>query len=349
MPIPVKRGASGLIDGHLNLGWRTTHVHGGFAIIGFQGNALENISGFVVDCAATGGAPNTADLQHFEVLFSSTTADAGSFGDGLNETCMQQRGLQRFPLSSPVQARYVQLQVIGNYGDAKLTGVAEFEALAQPALAGERAPASTVRTPLVAHVVTGEAPQLLGKVTQIVSGLGVQPPNQQTQQGKVQEPVFNQYGLSTKAAQRASMQFVDGTMLYLSQDTDAVLRSPTVTYVKNGIAEQKLQPGTTHVVSTAEASAAAIGTDFVVDTTPRHMSLFVIEGAVLVHNKFGSQVVKTGQYTTVVKGHTPATPQPISSSRTPHPNTWSLSMIDPHLPINVALDANGGYIVSSSG
>ena len=82
--------ASALIDGHLDIGWLTSRIHGGFATIGFQGNALESVTGFVVDCAATGSVPATADLKHFEVLFSSTSADPGAFVSGTTETCAQQ-------------------------------------------------------------------------------------------------------------------------------------------------------------------------------------------------------------------------------------------------------------------
>ena len=242
----------------------------------------------------------------------------------------------------------MQLQLIDNYGDSQVTGVAEFETLAQPTVSAARVSSRPVHAHLVARVGGAQSAQALGKVAQIDEGLGIQPPDKPTRNAKLQQKVFTKYALHTKAAQQASVQFIDGTMLYMAQDTDAVLRSPTVTYVKNGIAEQKLQPGTTHIVRTAEATAAAIGTDFVVETTPQQMTLFVIEGAVLVQNKYGSEVVKTGQSTTVIKGEAPTAPTSFASSATSAPNAWSLSMIDPHLPMNVALDANGGYIVGSS-
>jgi hypothetical protein len=348
--IPGTGDASPLIDGHLDRGWLTTHVHGGYATVGFAHGAVERITGFVIDCSATDGAPATADLQRFEVLFSAQSAQPGSFITGVNDTCLQQTGLQRFTLQNPVVAKYVQLQLVSNFGNPALTGVAEFEALGRvvtSAVSG--AQSRLLHAHLVAHVPGPSRAAPLGRVREIVRGLGVQPPHQQVQVGKVKQPVYSQYSLHTKVAQRADVQFADGTMLYVAQSTDAVLASPSKTVVKAGVAEQKLQPGTTHRIQTSQVTADAIGTDFVTVAQKTRTVVYVVEGSVLVHNKYGRAVVKTGQYTTVDAGSAPTAPLSFSSSSTPDPAAWAASLVDPQLSENVALDANGGFIAGTSG
>jgi hypothetical protein len=161
----------------------------------------------------------------------------------------------------------------------------------------------------------------------IRGGLTVLPPRAPKSPGRIQEPLFSAYGLSTRASQKASLRFADGSVLFLNQYTDLVLRSPTVTNLTRGEAAITDAPGTRHRVITATAVAAAVGTIFDVFITPRSptfaprklrettktfppgtTTVSVVTGTVIVSNGLGSVTVRPGHWTHVAPGTAPTPP-----------------------------------------
>jgi hypothetical protein len=336
--------ASKLIDGHLDQGWVSPHVNGAFATVAFETQTLYRLTGAVIDAGTTPGQ-NSADLRRFQLYASTTDRSASSFHLVFAGACEQNNLLQRFVFPEPVLARYIQLVVVDNYGNPKSVIIAEFEAVGHPATSSFRAEARVMRWKQSAS----KKPSPLGQVRKIVRGLGVAAPKDKLRTGHVRQSLYSRYALRTLKKQQAGIQFRDGTMLYLDQNTDAVLNSPTQTTVKRGVTEQKIEPGTDHSITTGSATADAIGTDFVTYVQGKLTSIYVVEGAVLVHNQFGSVVVKTGQFTTVQKGSAPQQPASYNGTQNPNPSGWSQKLPDPHLPQNFALDANGGRVVGTSG
>lgn len=123
-------------DGLLSEGWETANgkVKNQWVKFGFQGGNFYRISDVIIDPAATHGDPPGADLKDFEVRVSSTGPDDASFTTVLRGTCRQEDSLQRFTLSVPVRARYIELVASDNYGDPMRLAVAEFEAVATTSL-----------------------------------------------------------------------------------------------------------------------------------------------------------------------------------------------------------------------
>lgn len=107
----------------------------------------------------------------------------------------------------------------------------------------------------------GSAAQL-AQVKFIARGLTVQPPRGRAVKGKMNMLLFGHYGLQTGTGERASIEFRDGTILHMNERTDAVLSSPHVTFVKDGVVDEAVVPGSNHRVQTAAAIAAAVGTNF---------------------------------------------------------------------------------------
>jgi uncharacterized protein YkwD len=204
-------------------------------------------------------------------------------------------------------------------------------------------------------VERGNSPRPLGTVRAIVHGLTVTPPGRQAGDGSVKESVFSRYALHTGARQLASVGFSDGTVLHMNQLTDAELTSPSSTRVRSGQVEQLVRPGTTHTVMTSSATASAIGTNWDTSCTKRRCVFAVVEGAVIVaatvrvrtKRRIVRVLVTTGYETTVVTGKAPTTPVRISGN----PTAWAkvLPPPSPALPINLALGANGGNMLTSTG
>ena len=223
--------------------------------------------------------------------------------------------------------------------------------LSRPAVAVMVASLVCALVPPAAHAATPRhtagRPSVLAEVRFIHLGLTVQPPKSPPQAGRVQQALYQEYALRTDKQQRASIGFVDRSVLHLNQLTDAVLRSPSLTYVDHGEVSQVLEPGTQHRVQTATALAAATGTSFDVRAAD-HQSLFlVVEGSLLVSNPMGSVVVKTNEATLVVAGKAPGAPFAIDAKGA---IGWTagLSAPDPPLETNIALDANGGHVIAVS-
>lgn len=198
---------------------------------------------------------------------------------------------------------------------------------------------------LVALASLPAAGRTLAQVRYIDHGLTVQPPHARSVKGRVKMGLGNRYLLRTGKQQRASIGFRDTTVLHLNQRTDAILRSPHLTYVQHGEVDQLLVPGTNHKIQTAAAVATAVGTQFDVRVSGKRSVFTVVEGALLVKNAKGSVLVKTGQQTTVRPNKKPSPPKPVNTSSTV---SWTGTIPTPQLGQNIALDANGGALYATS-
>lgn len=156
-------------------------------------------------------------------------------------------------------------------------------------------------------------------------------------------PLFNLYRLQTAGRQQASVGFRDGSVLHINERTDAVLRSPHLTYVTSGEVYEIIKPGTDHRVQTATAVAAAIGTRFDVrNQKRRHRSVFIVlEGTLQVRNKLGAVLVKKNQETIVENQKAPQPPQPVNARAA---IGWAANIPTPRIDGNAALDASGGQV-----
>jgi hypothetical protein len=188
----------------------------------------------------------------------------------------------------------------------------------------------------------------VASVRAIIHTLLVAPPKKQYARGKVKQSLKAKEALKTGKGDLASLGFVDGTVLYLNQQTLATLASPSVTKVTNGEIDQILQPGTKHTVQTAVATASAVGTEFDTACTPGLCVYTVVEGAVLVTSTAGGSVLlKNNQQSSVRKGQAPSTPATVDAAAVV---AWAhrLPPAPPTLGINLALDANGGFVIPST-
>jgi hypothetical protein len=125
----------------------------------------------------------------------------------------------------------------------------------------------------------------------------------------------NKYALATAPKQAASIGFLDTSRLYLDERTNAVLRTPNVTYIKKGTVYESHAAGTTHQIVTADATISAIGTRFWVEVTlvnSEIQTLVVVdEGQVQLCNKSNACIqVAAGNQGTVQGNATPVGPTP---------------------------------------
>lgn len=122
-------------DGRLDYGWQTAsgNITNESVTIALPAGKTYKVSEFVIDPAATHGDPSSSDLKDFDVRVSTTGTDDASFTTVFSGTCEQKSSLQRFTLSQPVTAKYVQLIAKDNYGSPDWISVAEFEVVATPA------------------------------------------------------------------------------------------------------------------------------------------------------------------------------------------------------------------------
>jgi len=186
----------------------------------------------------------------------------------------------------------------------------------------------------------------LAKVWYIFRGLTVQPPHTAGMHGKTKMPLYAAYDLRTAEDQKASIRFNDSTTLHINERTDAVLRSPSVTYVGSGEVDEVLVPGTDHRIQTASAVASAIGTNYLVKALGKRGSIFiVVRGAVRVKNSKGSVTVRKNQQSVVLPNQAPQQPTHVNAQAAA---AWTTSMPTPNLPENIALDSNGGTVVGFS-
>src|SRR5947209_6468255 len=99
-------------------------------------------------------------------------------------------------------------------------------------------------------------PVSMASVRYIYHGLTVRPPHKRSRHGKVPDKLYPAYGLDTGRKQKASIQFIDKTLLHLNQSTSMVLSTPSTTKVKHGEVYEQLIPGTKHTVQTASGIGA---------------------------------------------------------------------------------------------
>lgn len=136
----ASNGANGDVhhiqDGLLTQGWisaagktKNQWVKSGFLF----GNSYR-IAEVVIDPAATGGAPSSEDLKHFDLRVSTTGTSNADFTSVFQGTCKRSNRLQHFTLPVPVLARYVELVALDNYGSARGVAVAEWEVVATDTL-----------------------------------------------------------------------------------------------------------------------------------------------------------------------------------------------------------------------
>jgi hypothetical protein len=298
-----------------------------------------------IDPAATHGDTSDADLKDFAIRAST---DGTHFTTVLTGTTLKQNTLQQFHLSPPVDASELQIVALDNYGSASHVAISEFEAYS-------KGPAPQIHA--FAHLLRADAKQASSKKTSstklppnialvraIHRGLTVTPPHKRGQQGKKKMKLFSQYGLGTGAGQKASIGFVEGTVLQMNQLTELVLTSPHVTTVQRGEVQQFVKPGSNHRVQTAVAIASAVGTIFDVRVFKHKKTIFtVVEGALVVKNGHGSTLVKTDEQAVVNAGQAPSPPQPANIQAL----TWTSTLSSPNLGQNLALDSNGGHVISA--
>jgi ferric-dicitrate binding protein FerR (iron transport regulator) len=150
----------------------------------------------------------------------------------------------------------------------------------------------------------------------------VAPPHASGAAGRLGQPLFAAYSLRTGRPDRAAITFADKTVLDINRNTSLVLRSARLTAVSRGEISVTDTPGSHHVVTTADASATAVGTLFDVRIeTGRPPASYgapsfpagtttvsVVQGQVRVANGRGAVNVHSGQWTHVVPGRPPTTP-----------------------------------------
>lgn len=193
--------------------------------------------------------------------------------------------------------------------------------------------------------LTAGAPARLGQVRYIKRSLMVQPPGARRERGRVNMALFNQYFLATGANSKASIGFLDGSVIHMKDHTNIVLRNPHLTKLVRGTVAEYLAAGNDHRIQTATGQAGAIGTTFLVNTTGNKSTYIVLHGALQVSNNFGKVVVKSGHESTTVPDRAPSLPTKADARAA---FAWTAGIPTPDLGEDVALDANGGRIVGFS-
>jgi hypothetical protein len=168
--------------------------------------------------------------------------------------------------------------------------------------------------------------QSIASVRFILHGLTVQPPNRQADKARVNQQLFSLYRLMTGANQKASLAFVDRSVLHMNQRTDLVLRSAQLTVVSRGEVAATVTPGTNFRIQTSNAIAAAVGTVFDVRIAAASSgspypgstggpalpagttTVSVVKGIVTVANGLGRVRVFPGFWTHVRPGKAPTRP-----------------------------------------
>ena len=120
-----------IIDGSLDYGWESGsgNVTNQWVKIGFYHNKTYRLTKVIIDPAATHGDPSSADLKDFQIRVSTTGTADSDFTTVLTGTTAQQNSLQTFWFKNPMDAKYIELYALNNYGNPDWIAVAEFEAV----------------------------------------------------------------------------------------------------------------------------------------------------------------------------------------------------------------------------
>jgi len=145
----------------------------------------------------------------------------------------------------------------------------------------------------------------------------VQAPGGRKAKGRIKQPLFSLYLLTTGKKQKASLSFRAGSVLIMNQRTVLVLR-PQVTFLGQGEVGVRDRAGRVRQIRTDTAVVSALGTVFDVRIRSRSShgrtrsrfpagttTVSVVSGAVVVSNRFGRQIVRAGHWTHVVPGKGP--------------------------------------------
>ncbi len=381
--VPVTYHLAAIIDGHTEIGWESNSGStGNLRITVSLGHGkLWRIRDILIDPAATEGGSPADNLRRFQLLVSTTGTTQKDFHVVFTGACRDTAVFQHFYLGTARSARYLQIHAISNFGGRRLA-IAELEVFgfAQPSrLTLREESISLLATtgsahPAVSHSVQAKTkptakptrkshpghkpaakpaarPAVIGVIRYIHRGLAVIPPRAKSERGRVRMSLYNAYRLQTGRQQSAYLNFHDGTSVLLTELTTAELISNNVTHLNNGQVDELVTPGSNHRIQTASATASAVGTNFIVTVHGKVTTILVIEGAVRVAGTSPKQptvLVKTGQQTTVTPGRNPSAPKPITA-RALKATAWVHAIPAPPVPLDVALDANGGKIVSGPG
>lgn len=153
----------------------------------------------------------------------------------------------------------------------------------------------------------------LGDVKVIIRGLGVKPPARPLREGKVRDPLYDAYFLRTRAREKARLQFGDGTILNVNQNTDATLRDPHHVMIAQGEIDQVDKKGSVHLIQTNAAIATALGTNYDVKIYRGKIYITVVSGLVVVSNSTGKVSVRRNQQTIVVLHRRPSRPRHVNA------------------------------------
>jgi len=108
---------SKLIDGSQTLGWSSdfNQKTNQYVIVQLANGGTYTISKIRLNGSATGGDPQTCATKNFQIRVSTTDTQLSSFTTVLTATSPQQQSMTDY-FFTPVQARYVMLFAVDNYG-----------------------------------------------------------------------------------------------------------------------------------------------------------------------------------------------------------------------------------------
>jgi PKD repeat protein len=116
------------IDDNVSSRWASAQgaTTGQFLTLGLPGGRSHTVTAVrIVNADGTGGQ----SIKNFLVQVSNTTADDAAFTTVLTDAALDNNRVQEFVLSSPVEARYVKLVPIDNWGSTCCVGVKSFEVI----------------------------------------------------------------------------------------------------------------------------------------------------------------------------------------------------------------------------
>jgi len=156
-------------------------------------------------------------------------------------------------------------------------------------------------------------PGQLAWVQVIINGLGMAPPSQGLREAKLQDALYTHYDLRTQPKEKARLQFVDGTQLYINESTDAVLQDPLHTTLKQGELDQVDKHGSIHRIQVGGTVATANGTNFDVYIQGGRVVVVVDRGLVTVQSASKAVTLGRNQESIVTSHRPPGRPRPVDA------------------------------------